>query len=225
MRESRCGDRWLRGHWRCACAVYDVVWGLSVVDASRSMSQPTLDTCRYVVIRSRSQTLHFFWPQGCSLLISATARKAHYPLNLTITLTKTPNPLTLTLILTQTPNLVEQHLTCRYVGVSKLFPWLVIWWAINDTLKLCLSVCVGSCLPRYCLVSRFILQVVVSILSKMWTSKQTLSVGLVTSHKSRSVDSTIKILRTSGYRKFLRVPPIPPQGGAGIRIPDQGSVS
>ena len=35
-----------------------------------SMSQPTLGTCRYVVVRSRLWTLHFFWPQGCSLLIS-----------------------------------------------------------------------------------------------------------------------------------------------------------
>ena len=52
------------------------------------------------------------------------------------------------LTLTQTPNLVQWHLTGRYVGVAKFLPRLVISWAINDTLKLCLSVCVDSCLPR-----------------------------------------------------------------------------
>ena len=45
----------------------------------RSMSQPTLDTCRYVVVRSRSWTLRFFWPQGCSLLITVVPEATVIP--------------------------------------------------------------------------------------------------------------------------------------------------
>ena len=47
-------------------------WSSIDVDAGRSMSQPTLDTCRYVVVRSRLWTLRFFGPQGCSLLINGS---------------------------------------------------------------------------------------------------------------------------------------------------------
>ena len=36
------------------------------------MSQPMLDTCRYIVVRSRSRILCFLWPQGCSLLITGS---------------------------------------------------------------------------------------------------------------------------------------------------------
>ena len=60
-----------------------------------------------------------------------------------------PKPLTLT----RTPNLVERHLTGRHVGVpvSKFLHRLVIWWAINDTLKMC----VDSCLPRHVTADQF----------------------------------------------------------------------